>query len=924
MFTRTLLTKFILAIFSSFISYSTSARHFVQNVGQVKDQHLTPRTDIDFKLSAANGLNIFIDAGKIYYQFAKQGSDSTIIDMYRMDVELLGANPSPKIITDGKAAHYERYYTNGLDGAIAQKFSKITYLDVYPGIDLLFYFTKDGQLEYDFVVGPKGKISDIKIKYSGVEEVKINADGSLTARTPFGSVTENAPYAYQQEDKKRVAAAFMVENNIVSFSAADYIGTLVIDPVLEWATYFGGSEYDAIMDIAKGIDGMLYAVGNTNSLSNIATTGAFQIAYGGGSNPVGADAFLAKYDPLGNLIWTTYYGGNNVDQGSGIATDTIGNIYIAGRTNSAQSIATAGVHQETKAGTSAGYDAYIAKFDTSGARVWGTYYGGTGAEGAQNIVMTTDHYNNIYLAGNTASTTGIATSGTHQQNRSGTSDGFLAKFSTNGLLEWGTYVGGTSVDVINGITTDTAGNIYVIGNTTSIDGISTTGTHQLNNAGGTDAFVIKFSPVGIREWGTYIGGAAYEEGTGIVADSFGSIYITGSTESTAGISTTNAHQPFNSGGINDMFFGKIDAQTGTMNWGTYYGGSGNDFMAKPILGSSGTVILTGTSTSTNNITTPDAIMPNHTGDGKLVVAIFDTNGVRQWGTYLGGNLSELNTSGILTLENELWLSGYTNSSNGLSTPGANQPVFGGNHDGYLLKVNLCFAPQRPNTVIGELQICANTIYTYRIDQVTGADAYLWIIPNGWTGISDSISIDLQATHSGKVQVVAINDCGLSDTSSIDMTVLPAPEPLILRTANVLTANQTYASYLWNKDGQPIQGAILPTLSVNLNGSYSLTVTSDNGCTGTSDAIEVTNLSIPEPKYPTVQLYPNPAHESVIIKVKYVAEMELFDQAGRTLHSVKLGKGENSISLKDLKSGLYTVRISTGNDKVEYSKLIIVN
>lgn len=901
----------IIATFGMLIGSKAQAKHFVHNVGQITDQYFIPRTDIDFKLSGTNGLNIFIGNGKIHYQFAKQGADSSTFEMYRLDLDLLGASPNAKIITDGKAASYERYYTNGLNGAAAQQYSRITYKDIYPHIDWIFYFTPDGKLEYDFIVRPGGRVSDIQMKYAGADELKINADGSLTARTPLGTVTENAPVAYQQKDRTEIASAFRLDDkdNLLSFSTAGYTGTLVIDPILEWATYYGGSEYDAINAMAYGRDGYIYAVGNTNSASNIATTGAHQVTLGGGSNTSGADVFIVKFDRAGVRQWATYYGGTNVDQANGIAIDTAGYIYIAGRTNSQTGIATPGTHQEIKAGTAAGYDAFLVKFDTAGARQWGSYFGGAGAEGSNIITLACDGQNNLYLAGNTASTDGIATSGAHQAARSGTQDGFLARFNDAGIVQWGTYFGGSSTDFINAVATDIDGNIYITGYTGSSDGIATTGTHQTANAGGTDAFVAKFDTTGVQLWGSYFGGTALDQATSIAADGSGYVYLTGITASTASVSTTNAHQTTYGGGSLDIFLSKFH-QNGTLEWATYYGGTENDYNPFLSIEDNRTLYLTGTTNSPDGIATQDAIMPiySHNGHGKVLLAAFDTSGVRTYATYLGGTLSEWSTSAVSDGDGHVYLGGYTASTD-LATTGAYQDIFGGNRDGYVLKVNMCFLPAAPDTIIGALEICSRTPVTYYVETVDGADAYEWLLPSGWSGNSVTDSITVLADVSGTIRVAAVNGCGHSDTIELDITVLPSPVPVLRRNANILTTTQPFGTYQWNRNGQPIAGATQPTYAVAENGSYTVTVTADNGCAGISDAEDFTNLTASERNTAQFTVYPNPARETVNITMEKAAVLEVYDVTGRcSIERKALPTGKNSMDISFLNNGIYIIRL----------------
>src|SRR5690606_13144071 len=179
------------------------------------------------------------------------------------------------------------------------------------------------QVEYDFVVHPGGKVSDIQLQYAGASALAINKDGSLSVQTPFGSVTEAAPYSFQ-EDGKSVASTFTRHNNILSFEVGHYEGTLVIDPVLEWGTYYGGSfnEDIPVGCIAADAWGNAYFTGHTTSTQNIATTGSYQ-----NTISLNSDIFLVKFNNAGQRIWATYYGGTGGELASAVAADKNGQVY---------------------------------------------------------------------------------------------------------------------------------------------------------------------------------------------------------------------------------------------------------------------------------------------------------------------------------------------------------------------------------------------------------------------------------------------------------------------------------------------------------------------------------------------------------------------------------------------------------------------
>ena len=174
------------------------------------------------------------------------------------------------------------------------------------------------------------------------------------------------------------------------------------------------------------------------------------------------------------------------------------------------------------------------------ALLWATYFGGDSSIfGGSSAV---DDSGNVYLAGWTYSTKGVATNGAYQTlGDSISGDDYLAKFNSNGTLLWATYYGGESRDVVSALGIDKSGNVYMTGNTSSKSSIATKGAYQTSYSGKAYCgFVAKFSPTGSLLWGTYYGGANETGGDALAIDSSGNIYISGLTNCTSGISTPGA------------------------------------------------------------------------------------------------------------------------------------------------------------------------------------------------------------------------------------------------------------------------------------------------------------------------------------------------------------------------------------------------
>lgn len=458
--------------------------------------------------------------------------------------------------------------------------------------------------------------------------------------------------------------------------------------VLSWGTYYTGigqvwpNGEDRGNSCITDASGNVYMVGFTSSNSDIATAGAHQTVHAGGPISFGAggyDAFLVKFNSSGVRQWATYYGGSENDMGMSCAIDASGNVYMMGVTASTSDIATAGAHE------TAVNDGFLVKFNSSGVRQWGTYFEGSGNS------CTIDASGNVYIVGYTHSNSGIATAGTHQTVMAGSGDTFLVKFNTSGVKQWGTYFGGSGMENGFSCATDAVGNIYMAGQTTSSSGIATAGGHQTIFSGGTvDAFLVKFNPSGVMQWGTYYGGAGPDIGYSCATDASGNVYMAGDTQqesvpASSGMTTIGAHQSAYGGGYSDGFLLKFDSN-GQIQWGTYYGGSLLDVAYSCATDASGNVYMSGETQSSTGIATTGSHQTAIGGVSNAFLVSFNSSGVRQSGTYYGECVAIDCTTDA---SGNVYMAGYTQSNSGIATAGAHQTVYGGTiyHDAFLVKFN---------------------------------------------------------------------------------------------------------------------------------------------------------------------------------------------------------------------------------------------
>ena len=672
---------------------------FTENKGQVADLNGKLRPDILF--TAQNeGVKLFLTATGIHYQFRREfknqsngnashdlatapipeEADST--QFYRLDVTLQGANPNPKIMKDGAGVDVEHFFlAHCPDGIFGVKnYDRITYKNVYPNIDWVVY-AKNGLLEYDFVVRPGGNIENIKLKYQGAAELMLEKNGELNIQTPFGKLTEQKPFSFQQEGSY-VESRFILDGNTLSFEVPNYNvnRVLTIDPVVEWATYYGGGNEDIGKSVAVDRSGNIYMAGYTKSANGISSGGHQNTIVG-----VEFNGFLVKFNAAGVRLWATYYGGlcNSVsysqsNTGPGVATDPSGNVYLSGTTSCNSGIASGG-HQNTFGGS--GTDAFLVKFNPTGGRLWGTYYGGSSFDYGNNVAC--DNAGNVFLSGHTRSSNGIGYNGHRNTQTPSVGDDFLVKFNAAGVRQWGTYYGGTWLEYEGGyVATDAAGNVYLAGSTNQSTEVAYQGYR--NDISGTqfDGYLVKFNASGTRQWATYYGGPSgiLRKPIVVATDGNNNIFIAGYTTSTADIAS-GGHQNTKAGG-EDAFLAKFNP-SGVRQWGTYYGGDGDDLGGGIAIDGSGNIYLAGSTNSVSGIAL-NGVQNNYGGGDKDAFLVkFNKSGERQWGTYFGGSGTDVGYRLAISMNTNVLMAGYTNSTLGIATGGHQNTYGGGSNDAFL-------------------------------------------------------------------------------------------------------------------------------------------------------------------------------------------------------------------------------------------------
>ena len=608
---------------------------------------------------------------------------------------MAGGNRNPRVLGESPLPTKSNYF-RGNDASKwrtdVPNYAQVRYEGVYPGIDVL-YRGNERQIEYDFVIAPKANPGRIRMAFQGAQSMTLGNDGQLILRTAAGDLVQPRPYVYQELNGRRqtIDGRYALRGkNEVGFVLGRYDRSrpLVIDPVLAWSTYLGGTIEDLGYAIAVDGSGNTYITGTAGS-SDFPTVNPIQ-----GTKAYDWDVFVAKINAAGTaLVYSTFLGGNGWNEyGLGIAVDSSGNAYVTGATNATDFPGvTGGSIQPTFGGTGSNRDAFATRINAAGNAIdWSTYLGGTGDEIAYGIAA--DSSGNCYVVSATGSSTlSFIDGGALQPSSNGNGDAFVVKIDSSGAKVYATFLGGSGGDGGLSIVADGSGNAWVAGVTGSTDFPGVTGSSlQPANAGNGDLFLAKLNSGGTSlVYATYLGTSG-DDGFGpqaMVRDSSGNIYLTGETDSTTfpGVTGSSA-QPSNAGGL-DIYVTKLNSTATAVTWSTFLGGSGAEVSAGVGVDSSGNVYVGGMTNSTN-FPVSGAFQSTYAGSVDAVAAKINAAGTAVvWSTYLGGNDEEQAFGAVADGSGNLYMAGFTASDPFPGTgSSAIQPTYGGGYDAWVTKI----------------------------------------------------------------------------------------------------------------------------------------------------------------------------------------------------------------------------------------------
>ena len=647
-------------------------------------------------------------------------------------------------------------------------YGRVTYPAVLAGVDLV-YHGESGQLEYDFVVAPGVDAKQIAFEIDGGKNVSLTRSGDLAVKTAHGAWVQARPRVFQRDTAGReheVRAGYrIVAEHTIAFALGpyDHARALIIDPVLAYSTYLGGSGDEVVNAGAVDATGNVYVTGNTTS-TNFPTKGAAQATNHGSS-----DGFIAKLDAAGTtLVYATYFGGAGLDNAQGITVDGNGNAYVTGQTTSTD-FPTVSPLQAANAGGSS--DGFVLKLNAAGnAFTYSTYLGGGSNDVPTSIAV--DGTGNVFLSGLTSSTNFPTQNAFMATAPNASLTGFVTKVNAAGsALVYSTYLGGSTLDQPYAIAVDSAGNAYIAGETDSTD-FPTKGAFQSVHKAGSDAFVAKLNATGSAlVYSTFLGGAGGDSATDLAVDSSGSAYVMGLTSS-ADFPTQAPFQGLMGGGALDAFVTKLAPAGNTLVYSTYLGGSGDEYSSGIGVDAAGNAVVLG-STASTNFPVAHAIQATNAGGTDMFVAkLAPTGTTLRYATYFGGGGTDTPLAVAVISNGDAYLFGKTNASS-FPIKNSYQGALVGATDGVLAKIS------NPSPVITPASLAVPPLgtQTFTANNGTGTGYVYGFVSSGSGGSIDPTTGAYTAgSIDHTVDTIAVSDSeGAFALAVVQVSSTPIPD-----------------------------------------------------------------------------------------------------------------------------------------------------
>jgi Beta-propeller repeat len=537
----------------------------------------------------------------------------------------------------------------------------------------VIYYGNQSRLEYDFVVSPGADPGAIRMRFDGVSSLRTDAQGDLVLSTPAGEITQQKPIIYQTIGEER----HPVPGRFVIHGRRTV--------AFELASYDRSRALviDPVLVYSSFLGGFDDDEGHSiaaDAAGDLYLTGVTYSTTAGDG-----DVFIRKIAPDGSaFLYNADIGGSDDDIGNGIAVDPLGSAYVGGRTASLD-FPLANPFQNGNAGA---VNAFVLRLDPTGSTlIFSTYIGGSADD--RGFAIALDTQGNVYLTGAESSVDFPTSNGAYQTQNRGGLDCFVVKFDSQGNGIFSTLIGGGSDDQAFSIAVDSQGNSYITGQTLSDSYPQANPSFQHSRHGGLDAFVTEISADGTGlVYSTFAGGGGDDSGGGIAVDPAGNAYVVGTTASSDFPTTNGAYRTGYAGGASDIFVLAYTINGQNLLFSTLLGSHGTDEGNGIALDNADNVYITGDTDSDQYPVTSGAVQPNRKGGFDIVFSVLDPmGGVLQYSTFLGGSADDSGYAIALDPYANVYLTGVTSSFNFPITAGVAQPQpGGGTTDAFFAKI----------------------------------------------------------------------------------------------------------------------------------------------------------------------------------------------------------------------------------------------
>jgi hypothetical protein len=626
-------------------------------------------------------------------------------------VRFVGANMDAEVVGDSPLKGTANYLIGNEPAGWRRSipmFGQVVVRKLYAGVDLVYYGNQN-RLEFDFNVAAGADALSIVMQFDGADMVRIAEEGDLVIRLGNREIRQQKPFAYQMagSERRQVPCEYSMNSGgkTVHFRIGEYDKklALIIDPILSYSSYFGGTGTDNAWDVAIDASGAVYIAGDTLTAQLPTTPASFQTNFGG-STTFSGDAFVAKLDgTLTNLVYLTYLGGMTGDAAQALAVDGAGNVYLTGYTDSTNfptaNTTFTNINGNPHPELDLHYlDAFVTKLNASGSSLdYSLYLGGSRAEQCYGISV--DSAGQAYVVGGTTSSN-LFRLNAAQTNYGGGEDAFIAKLNAAGQVLYCTYFGGTNQDRGINIMGDAAGFATIVGFTRSVNfpvtnAIQSNLNQSSNLTTARDAFVARFTPDGVPVYSTFWGGIADDQGSGLALDAMANAVVTGWTSSTNFFVTSNSLPTavISNRTSREFFVSSLDL-SGAPLYSLIFGGTASDESRDVAVDLDGNIIVVGNTSSTNLPTTNTVgfLTTTNAGSNDVFVVQFSPGGDSLlYSVYLGGRRDDTGYGVAVDPSGNAYVVGRTASTNFPTTNSPGVAPFTrsqGSFDAFLAKVSI--------------------------------------------------------------------------------------------------------------------------------------------------------------------------------------------------------------------------------------------